>query len=1677
MNTYSATLETIKNANGAPRNGNADQWGDWLRGRVKAGDIKRSELDYLGLMQWLEGRPNTSRAELCSFVEKNQLVIEEMLLSGGDYNFNALNVVQTFETKTGTGLISRSYLEEETNQVFFSKVGNNGATTEISDANGELIYTQLNSDPLTEDYVPSYIRDYIISNPPESLQGSVSAPTYSDLKMPGGTNYVELLLTIPKKRGSILEDVSKDEAYEAIDRNCEVLAHSPDSGLTSNASTVTALDKIPDDWVFNIKSVRDYPDNFISGHYSQDNVLCHIRGAGHKDAEGRSIFLVEEIQSDWHQAGRKNGYRGNPNDYTDYRNSIIQSGIAKGMPRDQLARAADILIQDTPEHRGTFKAWSTVARALEGTAYDPNDIYDITQSAIDSNPNAVIPDAPFKKSSQWSLLAFKRISEWAVEHDYDKIGWTSADIQVERYKLGTKVDSIRVERLPWRDSTGFSVTGFLNGDISVSKGADSAEELRNYLGTKAADNAIQQLATCPKAYLSGEDLSIGTSGMVGFYDNILPTTLSKWLKQFGASVSKETLLTTHVDDVDKTQHNSIFTFNVTDELRNAVSAGLPLFSKNKNGTDGLTAADLEDTLRNTALGPAIGSLIDAGRLHIHESGNTIKGLPGDSTALTTPDNTIHLFADRISTTSALPVLLHEAFHAHTESLIGTKTWSKLQDRLGILFDNAQNYKSKDHFVWKMALLRVLDAATPTSRGVRAHCVEEFGAYAVEHQAKVSKGLRKWVKDSTDTVKAWSIKTLGLQVGAVTPGQLAVLTTMAIKDAGELARTRNDVKNRFTGPSTSLCANGTMFSRAFHGTNELFDRFKLNQNLTGQGVNTFGRGMYFASSREVAEFYQRTVAKFKADRGDPSNGDSVLYEVEVPDKNMLLDWNKGIEEQPQYIRDTLVKWRKENGESFSNGEQAYRAIAFKMHMDGAEDPELAASQLLQSLGIPGLQYLDGFSAQEGKGTHNFVIWDESVVSIAAINDQAVRRELQMELQLSTDEIMHTKAYQGSPYRFAKLDMNQVGTGEGGLMFGHGAYCTDKKEIAEWYRDMLQASSLKVMGIEVPSFKGAVRDVNAIQNILTEHSSLSPLNCSRVASYLADHDSIQDIIKHIDAKEIDYKRCGYLAAADECELLKSEIKSAGIVVEKCNVGAILEFKIPDSNNLLFWDKMLHEQSDAVQDALQKISGDIVERIPGIAGAALRRGPENVAWRYTTGKVLYNALHNGYSRKFTAEELEDGIRDAAAWKNASEILSSVGIQGIQYLDGLSRQKAESSWRSPEDEISFGSDVKSTVDTALRMSAFKIDKAMELLTQSSLKPESLDYKEAVKAIESGALELSASYNYVIWDPAGITVTAVDGQRIDVAAMNNAHEAIRTEGFKEWFGNSLVVDEFSMPLVVYRGEHGVSDETPAGLHSRAEAITYSTYEAAKAYAMDPNNANDSVAMSRVAKALITIKNPIINDPFDPFIDFSVLSQALGSREATRIAIDLDEQIRETGNWEDNFSTHFGSVTELLAAKPNAIDDLYIDAYMVLDDNQTVKALAEVGYDGAIHGGSSEHHESPEYKVFSPGQVLVLDIDFMRDITQTKATERNVLKAGQVELGKNDQYRFIIENNTSDSPTIIAQFIDKPRMQFRMPLQIAQLEEYSGSLNQPLIEALRLAEKYTERNVATPSTMAGAIAP
>ncbi len=149
--------------------------------------------------------------------------------------------------------------------------------------------------------------------------------------------------------------------------------------------------------------------DFVGGHYSEPNVVVHARVTDRVDRNGAPFALIEEIQSDWHQRGRKGGY-----DDVAARLAVEEKLNAAGWPvSGQDARdavEAGILTREEADRLGSA---------------------------------SYTPTGPFKQS--WDELAFKRMLRWAADKGYRRVAWVNAAEQSRRYPGDAKRDAGMVQ--------------------------------------------------------------------------------------------------------------------------------------------------------------------------------------------------------------------------------------------------------------------------------------------------------------------------------------------------------------------------------------------------------------------------------------------------------------------------------------------------------------------------------------------------------------------------------------------------------------------------------------------------------------------------------------------------------------------------------------------------------------------------------------------------------------------------------------------------------------------------------------------------------------------------------------------------------------------------------------------------------------------------------------------------------------------------------------------------------------------------------------------------------------------------------------------------------------------------------------------------------------------------------
>lgn len=327
---------------------------------------------------------------------------------------------------------------------------------------------------------------------------------------------------------------------------------------------------------------RSRPDVYKSSHWDEANVLAHVRLNDRTDADGKKVLFVEEIQSDWHQAGRKKGYKGD--------------ALPNGMRVEP----------ETNKNLGNFRVVDA-----EGNLVAHGDTEQAAIENVGGTGKGQVPDAPFRKT--WHEFAFKRIIRMAAEGGYDRVAWTTGEQQAERYDLSKQISHI--EYVKSKDGTYFVAAYQDEGDQHgvVEKNNLSEDDLSDVIGKEVAAKIVAgegkkfKGAQNGAKRLGGVDLKVGGEGMKGFYDKILPEFANKFGKKFGAKVGGASLET---EGGDYTIEEDDGRYYIADSTGDSVSnefgsmeeaeAALREYSRSSDKTK-VHSIDITQALRDTAL--------------------------------------------------------------------------------------------------------------------------------------------------------------------------------------------------------------------------------------------------------------------------------------------------------------------------------------------------------------------------------------------------------------------------------------------------------------------------------------------------------------------------------------------------------------------------------------------------------------------------------------------------------------------------------------------------------------------------------------------------------------------------------------------------------------------------------------------------------------------------------------------------------------------------------------------------------------------------------------------------------------------------------------------------------------------------------------------------------------------
>jgi hypothetical protein len=335
---------------------------------------------------------------------------------------------------------------------------------------------------------------------------------YHDYTLPNGENYREVLIQYPQTP-AIVKEMSDGKGFMA----------------QGSEGSEPIYGKTREEAIERWQNSR-HAKNYQSGHFDEPNILAHMRVTD-RTIDGKKTLFVEEIQSDWHQTGRKKGY---------FDQKTIDNNIEE---QKRLVEIKTKALKDAEPY--TDKGMDA-----------PQEILDMYTSADDrlnalrkeeSKLKNAIPDAPFKKN--WQELTMKRAMQMAAEGGYDRVAFTTGAQQASRYNLSKQVNSI--DWKPYNERGAEKIVNIMpiNGnliELPIDANGKVIERIGGQFAGKSIDEIIgkdiaKKIMETPDGDLAGKGLEIGGEGMKGFYDKILPDFINKYGKKHGLKVGQTKL--------------------------------------------------------------------------------------------------------------------------------------------------------------------------------------------------------------------------------------------------------------------------------------------------------------------------------------------------------------------------------------------------------------------------------------------------------------------------------------------------------------------------------------------------------------------------------------------------------------------------------------------------------------------------------------------------------------------------------------------------------------------------------------------------------------------------------------------------------------------------------------------------------------------------------------------------------------------------------------------------------------------------------------------------------------------------------------------------------------------------------------------------------------------------------
>lgn len=344
----------------------------------------------------------------------------------------------------------------------------------------------------------------------------------------------------------------------------------------------------------------------------------------------------------------------------------------------------------------------------------------------------------------------------------------------------------------------------------------------------------------------------------------------------------------------------------------------------------------------------------------------------------------------------------------------------------------------------------------------------------------------------------------------------------------------------------------------------------------------------------------------------------------------------------------------------------RAMASKEAINPRQVPEETLAYLVQNHPTMGIvreiiAAIKAFLFKEfGIGANFLTADDMTMLAKAAVEHSAKEPVVNSS---STNPAFH-KAFHGSPHDFDKFSIGKIGTGEGAQAYGHGLYFASNEAVAQHYKEALARDP-----------RNAVNSVvSAIRNT---HTQYGDAKIDDVYFELKRHPELAEFQNNSEVKQLILEAAqGSFANGAVSDAALAAFRKLDKLLPAESKGKLYHVELaPKESDYLDWDKPLSEQSEKVRAAVNRAAeridnnSDRSSKDDGLVSALAGNG---------SGASIYAALSEHFADKSAKDDgwnsfvqtMNDRVTNQEA---ASKYLNSIGIPGIRYLDGSSRNKGE--------------------------------------------------------------------------------------------------------------------------------------------------------------------------------------------------------------------------------------------------------------------------------------------------------------------------------------------------------------------------------------------------------------------